>query len=222
MEHSALIRAEAGPILEAQLSHPFVTGLGDGSLSLDRFSYYMIQDAIYIVDYARALAWVAPLLPDVRDTMRMLETAKMTFEVESMLKETYFEQFGITPADALATDPAPACKAYIDHLFRYTRNGTLAEGMAAILPCGWIYVEIGTALTRGREVPESHPYRSWLMTYAVPEFREMVDWWFDILDGAVRDLAGSERDRVRDIFLSSCRYEWLFWDMAWNMEAWKP
>ncbi len=222
MQYSELIKAEAWPILEAQLAHPFVTGLGDGTLSLDKFSYYMIQDAIYIVDYARALAWVAPLLPDVRETMRMLETAKMTFEVESMLKETYFEQFGISTADALGTDPAPTCRAYIDHLFRWVRNGTLAEGMAAVLPCGWIYVEIGEKLTRNREIPENHPYRSWLMTYAVPEFRDMVDWWFGILDHAVRDLPGTVRDHIRDIFLTSCRYEWMFWDMAWNLESWKP
>ena len=222
MKFSDLLKGSAGQILEAQFNHPFVKGLGDGSLPMDRFRYYMIQDSLYIVEYARALAWVAPLIPDVNEAMRMLDSAKETFMVEAQLKEQYFEKFGVTMEDALRAEPAPTCKAYVDHLLRYTRNGTLAEGMAAVIPCGWIYVEIGRALTSGPEIPDHHPYKTWLMTYALPELRETVDWWFDLLDQAAARIPESERNEIEEVFLKSCRYEWMFWDMGWNMEAWPP
>jgi thiaminase/transcriptional activator TenA len=222
MKFSRQLKKTAEPVFEAQLEHPFVKGLGDGKLSLDRFQYYMIQDTLYIVEYARALAWVTPLMPDVKNILGMLDAAKETFRIEFMLKEQYFKEFGLTTEDALKAELAPTCKAYIDHLFRYTRTGTLAEGMAAVLPCGWIYVEIGQVLASGEEIPDDHPYKTWLMTYAVPELRDMIDWWFDILDQAVEGYPEPTLAHISDIFLKSCRYEWLFWDMAWNKEEWRP
>lgn len=143
----------AEPILQSQFEHPFVKRLGDGTLPLDKFRFYLIQDSLYIVDYARAMAWVAPLMPDVKNILAMLDAAKGSFQVEAMLKEQYFVQFGITIEDALKTEQAPTCKAYIDHLFRFTRTGTLTEAMAAILPCGWIYIEIGFKFAEGKTFP---------------------------------------------------------------------
>jgi thiaminase/transcriptional activator TenA len=222
MKYSEMLKQAADPILNAQFDHPFVKGLAEGTLPIDKFRYYMIQDSLYIVDYARAMAWVAPLMKEVKDIMAMLEAAKQSFQIEAMLKEQYFNQFGITMEEALKTELAPTCKAYIDHLIRFTRMGTLAEGMAAILPCGWIYIEIGYKFTTEKEISEDHPYKSWLMTYAVPEFRDMVNWWFDILDGAVKGYPEYELDHIEDIFLKSCRYEWMFWELGWNKQGWKP
>lgn len=222
MKFSESLKQAADPILKAQFEHPFVKGLADGTLPMNKFRFYMIQDSLYIVDYARAMAWVAPLMPNVKDILAMLDAAKASFQIEAMLKVQYFQQFGITMEDALKTEPAPICKAYIDHLFRYTRTGTLAEGMAAILPCGWIYVEIGHHFTAEKTIPDDHPYKSWLMTYAAPEFRDLVNWWFQVLDDAVAGYPESELKRIEDIFLKSCRYEWMFWEMGWTMQSWTP
>jgi len=222
MKFSARLKQIADPILKSQYEHPFVKGLADGTLPLDKFRYYMIQDSLYIVEYARAMGWVAPLLPNVKDILAMLEAAKQSFQIEAMLKEQYFKQFGITMEEALQTQLAPTCQAYVDHLIRYTRNGTLAEGMAAILPCGWVYIEIGHKFTAGKEIPDDHPYKSWLLTYAVPEFREMVDWWFDLLDQAVEGFPETTLTAVQEVFLKSCRYEWLFWELGWTKQEWQP
>jgi len=126
MKFSESLKKEAYPILKSQFSHPFVKGLGDGTLPVDKFQYYMIQDSLYIVEYARAMAWVAPLLPDVKSILVMLDAAKQSFQIEAMFKEQYFKQFGITMEDALKTVLAPTCKDYVDHLFRFTRTGSLA------------------------------------------------------------------------------------------------
>jgi thiaminase/transcriptional activator TenA len=222
MKFSESLKSGAGEILKAQYDHPFVKGLGDGTLQLEKFRFYMIQDTLYIVEYARAMAWTAPLLPDVNDIIAMLEAARESFKIESMLKEQYFGPFGISIDDALKIPMAPTCKAYVDHLIRYTHGGTCAEALAAILPCGWVYVEIGAHFTEGRIIPDTHRYKSWLMTYAVPEFRNMVNWWFSLLDNVTTGMTPAQLEHIKDIFITSCRYEWMFWDMAWRGENWKP
>ena len=95
MSYTASLKTGAEKILGAQYNHPFVRGLADGTLPLDKFRFYMIQDTLYIVEYARAMAWTAPLLGDVNDVIAMLEAARESFKIESMLKEQYFGQFGI-------------------------------------------------------------------------------------------------------------------------------
>jgi thiaminase/transcriptional activator TenA len=222
MKFSEHICAEAQPVLKAQYEHPFVKGLADGTLDLDLFRYYMIQDTLYIVEYARTIALAATLIPEVDEVINMLETAKETFQIEAMLKKQYFEQFDISMEEAMQAELAPTCKAYVDHLMRHTRHGSLAEAMAAILPCGWIYVEIGRMFTEGKTLDNKHPYKSWLETYAVPELRDMVNWWFAILDSAVEGLSKKTTAQVQEIFIKSCRFEWMFWEMAWTKEQWKP
>jgi thiaminase (transcriptional activator TenA) len=219
---SDILIQETIPILEANFKHPFVTGLADGSLDMAKFRYYMIQDMLYIVDYARAMAWVAPNMTNISDIMRMLDAAKETFETEKILKEQYFNDFDISIDDALNTRPAPTCKAHIDHLFRYTRTGSLAEGLSAILPCSWIYVEIGLHYNSANNLSESNPYKTWMETYSDPAFVEMVDWWFSILNSITQQTNDKELDHLKSIFKDSCRYEWLFWEMSWNLESWQP
>jgi thiaminase/transcriptional activator TenA len=222
MKFSEILCKEAQPILEAQYKHPFVKSLADGTLDIDIFRFYMIQDTLYIVEYARTIALAATLMPDVNEVINMLDTAKETFKIEAMLKEEYFDRLNISMHEALQAELSPTCKSYVDHLIRYTRHGNLSEAMAAILPCGWVYVEIGRVFTEGQTIDENHPYKSWLDTYAVPELRDMVNWWFDILDRAVDGLPEHMTDHVKDVFLKSCRYEWMFWDMAWKKEKWQP
>ena len=150
----------------------------------------------------------------------MLDAAKETFQTETILKEQYFKEFDIPLEEVLQARPAPSCKAHIDHLFRYTRSATLAEGLSAILPCSWIYVEIGLHFTSGKEIPDSNRYKSWLQTYADPAFIDLVEWWFDLLDEQSKELNRKQLQLITDIFLDSCRYEWMFWEMSWKMEMW--
>ena len=222
MAFSDILIKESSDLLKANYKHPFVTGVVNGNLEMDKFRYYMIQDMLYIVDYARAMAWVAPLMTNIPDIMRMLEATRETFEIEKLLKEQYFGQFDISLEDALNTRQAAACKTYIDHLFRYTRNGNLAEGLSAILPCSWIYVEIGLYYNSSTGLSDSNPYTQWLETYANPVFIDLVDWWFSLLDKTTEHSNSKELKHLQSIFFDSCRFEWRFWEMSWNMEQWQP
>jgi|GEM_PF-2809889 len=123
-------------------------------------------------------------------------------------KRGHYEILGIfkraRPCNGLGRPSSARCK-------KYPRNAR----------CGWVYIEIGVKFTAGREIDDNHPYKAWLMTYSVPEFKTMVDWWFDILDEAVQGYPQKELDHIKEIFIKSCLYEWMFWDMAWHKKTWK-
>jgi thiaminase/transcriptional activator TenA len=98
--------------------------------------------------------------------------------------------------------------------------GTLAETLTAMLPCAWIYAVVGQHFTAQGEPPGEHPYRDWLLTYANVEFEAVGIWMRGVIDDEAARLHDSGRERLRDIFRTSSRYEYMFWDMAWTRESW--
>lgn len=202
----------------AILEHPFLAGLTDGSLPTDCFAYYVAQDAHYLRDYARTLAVVGAKAPTHRDTAMLARHAAETAEVELALHETLLPQLGID-AGALAAVPiSPTTQAYTSYLLATAYGGTFAEGLAAVLPCYWIYQRVGEALV-GRGSPDER-YQRWIDTYAGDEFAATVRDVLALADRVGADLAAAESDRAQQHFATTARYEWMFWDAGWRREAW--
>jgi thiaminase/transcriptional activator TenA len=209
----------ARPIWRAQLEHPFIEALGSGALPGARFEYYIRQDALFLAELAKTFAHAATRTPRPDEMRRFGELLLNTLRVEAELHRSYGERFGLTPEEMAATPMAPTTYAYTRHILHTAATGTLAELVAAILPCAWIYAEVGRHLA-ARAPGEDHPYREWLLTYASPEFEEVGAWLRDALDERAELLHESERARLEEIFLTSSRYEWMFWEMAWREERW--
>src|SRR5918999_4566752 len=73
------------------LDHPFMRGLTDGSLDHDVFRFYVVQDALYLRDYARALA-ICGAKASEEETIKMFcEHAAGAIAVERQLHEAFFE-----------------------------------------------------------------------------------------------------------------------------------
>lgn len=206
------------PIYQAILTHPFVTGLTDGSLPEDRFRFYAIQDALYLRDFAKALAAAAASAPRDEWTEFLSTHARDTLVVERALHDSFFSEWDLTPEEVYATPIAPTNLAYTSYLLRVVHGGSFEEALAAILPCDWIYIEVGAELVE-KGSPNSL-YQRWIDTYASEEFREIVQRLIDIVDTAAEDLSEPRREFLRHHFTISSRYEWMFWDMAWRMETW--
>ena len=103
---------------------------------------------------------------------------------------------------------------------RSTLAGLAAEVIVVALPCAWIYCVVGQHLLRKGPPPRTHPYRDWLMLYASPEFAEVQRWMRKKVDQWARTAGKEENRRMEDSFVISSRYEWMFWEMAWNEEQW--
>lgn len=206
------------PIYQAILTHPFVAGLTDGSLSRDRFRFYAVQDALYLRDFAKALAAAAARAPRDEWTEFLATHARDILVVERSLHDSFFGDWDLTPEEVYATPLAPTNHAYTSHLLRVAHGGSFEEALAALLPCDWIYMRVG------RELEESGSpialYQRWIDTYASEEFLEVVEQLLAIVDAASRDLDDSRQETLRYHFTVSSRYEWMFWDMAWRKESW--
>jgi thiaminase/transcriptional activator TenA len=93
--------------------------------------------------------------------------------------------------------------------------------LSALLPCAWGYVEVAGALA-GAGPPSDQRYADWIAQYASDEFAEALDWLRKELDRLAEGVSAEKRTRLTEIFVTSSRYEWLFWEMCWEGEAWKP
>jgi len=215
------LRAAADDVWEAQHAHPFVTGIGDGTLALDRFRFWVAQDFRYLIDYARLFALGAARAPDLATMRRLAELAQETLGTEMDLHRSYAAEFGLTAAELEATEPAPTTQGYVDFLLRTATVGDFAELLAALLPCMWGFSEVGQRLAARPGGPPSDPrYAAWIAMYASDEFAELAAWCREITDRAGADAGPATRAAMERAFVTSSRYELAFWQMAWDRETW--
>jgi thiaminase (transcriptional activator TenA) len=210
--------AEVVPVYDAIVGHPFLRGLTSGDLSADRFAYYVAQDAHYLRDYARALAVVAAKAPTHADTGMLARHASGTVDVELALHEELLPRLGLATEDLDRIPLSPTTLGYTSYLLATAYGGSFAEGLAAVLPCYWIYARVGAALVeRGSPDPR---YRAWIDTYAGGEFAAVVAEVLALADRVGARLGRDEEARARRHFAATSRYEWMFWDAAWRLEKW--
>ena len=133
-------------IRQAILEHPFITGIGDGSLPVDRFKYYVIQDYVYLIDYSRALAIASARAIDLQDMSWFAGLLDETLNQEMALHRSYCQEFGINLQELESVEPASTTKSYTNFLLKTAYQGSFGELVASLLPCQWGYWEIGNHL----------------------------------------------------------------------------
>jgi thiaminase (transcriptional activator TenA) len=217
MTLSERLHQAAAPIWQKTLAHPFVTDLGNGTLPLENFRFYMCQDYVFLIEYSRLLALATAKAPDLDTMGRFANLLDATLNREMGLHREFAAQCGISTAALAATQAAPTTRAYTNHLVRIAALENLAETVAALLPCQWGYCEIGQTLAR-RGKPAIVPfYAQWIDMYASPEFAALTTWLRELLDTLV---GTASEERLTEIFCTSARYEYLFWEMAYRRENW--
>ena len=214
------IERESLPIRQAILGHPFVAGVGAGTLETARFKHYVLQDYVYLIDYSRVLALAAAKAPDLPTMGWFARLLDETLNREMDLHRRYCAQFGITPAELESTIAAPTTVAYTSYLLRLAQQGSFAELVAGLLPCQWGYWEIGDHLARQGEPAEAPLYCQWIQMYADPEFAALADQLRNLANRLGESAGPIELAAMGQAYLTSLRFEYRFWDMAYNLEDW--
>ncbi|HSB73932.1 MAG TPA: thiaminase II [Candidatus Methylomirabilis sp.] len=213
------LRRLADPIWAAQQAHPFVRGIGDGTLPLDRFRFWVRQDYLYLIDYARVFAAGATRAPDLQTMTAFADLLHATLRTEMDLHRSYAAEFGITLAELEGERKAPTTQGYTDYLLRVATVGDFAEFAAALLPCMWGFSEVGETLA-ARGMPADPRYAKWIAMYSAPEFAELARWCRKLVDRLGADAPAGVRTQMEEAFVTSSRYELAFWEMAWTLEKW--
>jgi thiaminase/transcriptional activator TenA len=212
-ERTALLR-------EAIHRLPFNVELAAGSLGRDRFQAYITQDAIYLGRFSRALAISAAKAPDMSTMQSFAQSALGAIAVEQALHSRYLQDFGVDPASIADAEPSPDCLAYTSYLIAAAYHDPWEVLVAALLPCFWIYWDLGCAIAR--TAAPQNPYKAWIDTYADERFGNAVKTVIAIADRAAETTTAATRDLMLAAFTRACQYEWLFWDGAYQRRAWPP
>lgn len=210
--------AETRELRDAMLELPFNRELAEGALSQERFQFYMVQDALYLEQYSRALSIAAAKAPVPEAMQCFAHAAEEALVVERALHGGFFEKFGVDPAEAAATEPSPTCYGYTNFLLSVAHVASYEELVAAVLPCFWIYWDVGNHIAK--DAGAGNPYQAWIDTYSDPGFGEAVEAVIAITDRAASKSTDERQEAMLRAFRRSTQYEWMFWDSAYRLEAW--
>jgi thiaminase/transcriptional activator TenA len=206
------------PLYDAILDLPFNRELTAGTLREDRFRHYIVQDAHYLEGFARALALAAAKADNPDRIVQFAAAAQTAIIVERALHADYFQKFGVTPDNFAAARPTPVCDHYVSYLLRVAALEPFPVVLAALLPCFWIYWEVGKSIHARAAQP--NPYQAWIDTYAGEEFTTAVQAVIATTDAVATRTSPDTLAAMHAAFTRATQLEWMFWDSAYRLADW--
>jgi thiaminase/transcriptional activator TenA len=218
MSFSSDAWARNAALYEKTRDMPFNRELASGQLDENAFKHYMIQDAHYLVAFGRALAIAAAKADDADGVVQFADAAKGAVVAERSLHAGFMKQFGIDAATFEATPLTPASHHYTSFLIATAWSAPYPVALAALLPCFWIYAEIGREIHAHAARP--NPYAAWIDTYAGDDFHALVRAVIASVDRAAETASAHTREAMHQAYTHAAQLEWMFWDSAYRQAGW--
>ena len=215
---SAAMRARTAGLLARTIAMSFNAELAAGTLARDRFRHYIVQDALYLAEYGRALALIGSKAQRPEHVAWFAKAAEGIIMAERSLHEHYFGGYGLTPAEAAAVEPSPACLLYTSYLLVAAHQEGFAVGVAAVVPCFRVYWDVGRHVA-ATTVP-NNPYQAWIANYSDPAFGTSVATVEAIADAEAAGGGESLRARMAHAYVRAAQLEWMFWDACYRGDGW--
>ena len=199
-------------------THPFVQGLADGSLPKEKFKFFMIQDHLYLMQYAKVFA-MGVLKSKDEGVMRLFASLiTATLDVENAIHKSYLKKLGLSNEELAAAKTSIVTDSYTNYMIAVAQKEGLPEIMAAVLACSWTYKLIGDYLEQYPGAKEQEFYGEWVRQYMGDTYREANDLMIDMFDDFSKNCTEEEYQNLEHIVYACTQYEYMFWDMAWNQK----
>ncbi len=218
------LRGCCGKAWQAYVDHPFVVGLGDGSLRRECYLRYLRQDYVYLIHFTRAWALAVAKSDRIAEMRAAAAIALASIDEEMRLHVATCAAEGIDEEALAATVEEPETLAYTRFIIDAGVRGDLLDLLVALAPCAFGYGEIGARLAATARLPAGHPYGEWIASYAGPGYQDLCRTVGTLMEGVAarligRDVPSSPRwpDLVRT-FDAACRLEADFWGMGLRAE----
>ena len=213
------LKISVASLWETTYQHPFVQELGQGTLPQEKFKFYLLQDYLYLLDYARLMAYAA-IHADDESSMRYFTNIQSDIlDSELETHRNYMAEFDISAEEAAQVQPALFNRAYAANMLATAQSGQLAKIIATVLPCAWTYAEFAQRLVKASDhVLADHPYRVWLEKYASADFARSAEWLLAKLETLMQGKSEQAYQEIQVIFKDSLAFEYLFWDMSYAMQ----
>ena len=199
--------------------HPFVKGIADGTLEQEKFKHYIIQDTLYLKEYARVFL-IGASKADKIEYMRFLATsgANMISNQEDVNKR-YMRRMGLTLEEIYNTPFSLKNLSYVSYMIRIAYEGGVAEALAAIMPCALSYEAIAKKMLEDNpKCAEDSFYGDFILNYSRDAFHENNEKMKTLLNNFAEEYDDVRKKKLIDIFVKSSEYEMLFWDLSWELE----
>lgn len=198
------------------LNHPFLKEIENNKLPIENFQFYLKQDYLYLLDYSKALGLLIAKSETEEKIREYTKILNKTINIEIQHHKTYSKKIGIQNQLKKA-EKTPTTAAYTNYLLRTAYENSIPEIISVILPCFWIYMDLGKKLNPNNTRKE---YKEWIKTYQTEEFKELINKLKSDLNHYLKN---SSQNRIRKInkkFKRSLQYEYKFWEMSYNKEKW--
>lgn len=207
---------ESKDIFEGYMNHQFIKEIGEGTLPKEKFLNYLIQDYIYLKDYAKVFC-MGVIKADTMDEMKFFyKSIAGVLEAETDVHIEYMNKLGVDHKDAEHEEPNITTTSYTSYMNMIALTKGIKEITMTLLPCTLSYSYIGKELEKRYNNLENNYYSEWIQMYAGDEYTEFTNTWIDYTNELCKDLSDSEKEKLKDIFIKSSIYEMHFWDMAYS------
>ncbi|WP_154408924.1 thiaminase II [Helicobacter pylori] len=216
MQVSQYLYQNAQSIWGDCISHPFVQGIGRGTLERDKFRFYIIQDYLFLLEYAKVFALGVVKAYDEAVMREFSNAIQDILNNEMSIHNHYIRELQITQTELQNAHPTLANKSYTSYMLAEGIKGSIKEVTAAVLACGWSYLVIAQNLSQIPNALEHAFYGYWIKGYSSKEFQACVSWNINLLDSLTHASSKQEIEKLKDIFITTSKYEYMFWDMAYQ------
>ena len=220
MEFSDRLFKRVEPVWNSYLEHPFVKGIGQGTLDKEKFIHYMKQDYIYLIEYSRVFAIGSTKANDLETMTLFANLLHGTMNFEMDLHREYAEKFGISNDELENTEPSATMTAYTSYMISQAQLGGVENAVAAVLACAWSYNWIGKHLAKWPGALDHELYGSWVETYSSDEFSKIAEDCIYLINNIAKNKPEHELKKLEEIFIHTSYFEYMFWDMAENISSW--
>jgi Putative transcription activator len=216
MKFSESLYESVKDIWDSYHKHPFVKGIGNGTLEIDKFKFYMIQDYLYLLDYAKVYA-LGIVKADTEEVMQGFSSmVNSILNGEMSIHRSYMKRLGITSEEIKNAKASLDNISYTHYMLAVSQMGTLADLSVSLLSCMWSYLEIGKKLSEIPNSTEHEFYGEWVRGYISKEYEECTQWLIDLVDNLAESMSERELQKLKEIFINTSKYEYLFWEMSYN------
>ena len=216
MDFCSELETKSRTLRESILNHPFIVGIGAGTLDVEKFKFYIRQDYIYLIDYSRVLSIASAKSPDLATMSWFAQLLNETLTTEMNLHRDYCAKFGISTEELERTIPAEATKAYTTYLLTKAYHQPFSQLASALLPCQWGYWEIGEHLSRIGLPLHAPLYTEWIQMYSSNEFKALGEWLRVVVNNLADQASFTQLQAMEKAYTDSIRYEYLFWEMSYT------
>ena len=205
---------KSSKIYNSILELDFLKELSEGTLDSDIFARYIAQDEIYLKNYYHQMNMLADMMESTDDKELFIAFAKSGMEGEKALHDMLIDRYGIETK----VEPSKVTSDYNAHICEGIATGDLCIALASVLPCMWIYNQVGLHILNHSKL-EGNPFKEWILEYGQEEFTTGVNKVLKMVDGWASKTDKQTREKMDYYYLKAALYEYAFWDYGYNADS---